>query len=349
VQRRLFCLDGCSALLYALQCMNGSPPPPIVPTVPNFKDRRTGLIVFGILEMLLGGLAALMVPLMIVGQLMASRATQEPLPLRQIIPGMAFYLMLAAVLIGLGIGSLKCRRWARALSLIVAWSWLAMGVLTVGLMAFMLPSVLKTAQPPGQGLPESALAVVMVISLLFTSLLMVVVPGVLVVFYQSRHVKATCESRNPSAVWTDACPLPVLGLSLWLWLCAVTMLALPLSTHGVVPAFGTLLSGFVGSLCCWVVAGLWGYCGWAVYRLRAAGWWVVLVSVCVMAISAWITFSRIDLMEMYRQMGYSERQIEMMKQFSFIQNPRMAYFSVAGVVPMVGLLLWVKRYFRSPA
>ena len=329
--------------------MNGNPPPPDVLVVPNFKDRRTGLIIFGILEMLLGGLAALMVPLMVAGQLMASRATREPVPLRQIIPGMAVYIIIAAVLVGLGIGSVKSRRWARALSLIVAWSWLVMGVLIVGLMAFFLPSVLKASQPQGQTLPGPAQAVVMVISLVFMGILFVVVPGVLVFFYQSRHVKGTCEARDPLPGWTDACPLPVLALSLWLWLCAVTLLAVPLYTNGVLPVFGVLLSGLVGWLCCWMLAALWGYCGWAIYRLRTVGWWIVLISLFVMAASAWVTFTRIDLMEMYRHMGYSERQIEMMKQVSLIQNPRMAYFSLAGIVPMVGLLLFVKRYFRSSA
>jgi hypothetical protein len=189
----------------------------------------------------------------------------------------------------------------------------------------------------------------MIVSMLFMGVLFVAVPGVLVFFYQSRHVKATCESRDPSPRWTDACPLPVLGLSLWLGFGAVTILALPLSTHGVLPVFGRLISGFGGSLGCVGLAALWGYSAWAVYRLRAVGWWIVLVSLCMMAASAWVTFTQIDLLQMYRAIGYPERQIEMMKQFSFIQGHGMAYFSVAGAIPMLGFLLFVKRYFRSSA
>ncbi len=34
---------------------------------PDFKDRKTGLVIFGILQILLGALCALMVPLMILG------------------------------------------------------------------------------------------------------------------------------------------------------------------------------------------------------------------------------------------------------------------------------------------
>ncbi len=305
-------------------------------------------MVFGILEILLGGLAALMIPLMIVGQVTAARVTQDPLSLRQIIPGAVFYGTVATVLIWLGIGSCKTRRWAWSLSLIVAWSWLAVGVLSTAAMAFFLPSILNASQPRGQGLPESARLVVMIVSILFMGFFLVAVPGVLVLFYRSRHVRATCESSDPSPCWTDACPLPVLGLSLWLGFGAVTMLTLPLSTHGVLPVFGRLLSGVVGSLCCVGLAALWGYSAWAVYRLRAVGWWIVLTSLCVMAASTWVTFTQIDLLEMYRVMGYPERQIEMMKQFTFIQGHGMAYSSVAGAIPMLGFLLFVRRYFRAP-
>lgn len=329
--------------------MNGTPVLSPTPAVPDFKDRRSGLIVFGILEILLGGLAALMIPLMIVGQIMAARVSQEPTPLRQIIPGVVVYVIVAVVLVALGIGSCKTRRWARALSLIVAWSWLAVGVISMGAMAFFLPTILNAPQPQGQPLPESARLIVMVVSMIFMGILFLVVPGILVFFYRSRHVRATCEARDPSPGWTDACPLPVLGFSLWLAFGAVTILFLPLSTHGVLPVFGRLLSGVGGSLCCAGLAALWAYSAWMVYRLRAVGWWIVLSTLCVMTASSWITFTQIDLIEMYRSMGYPEKQIEMMKHYSFIQGHGMAYFSVAGAIPMFGFLLFVKRYFRPSA
>jgi hypothetical protein len=329
--------------------MNGTPIPLTASAGLDFKDRRTGLIIFGILEILLGGLAALMILLMIFAQVMAAKATQEPTPLRQMIPGLVFYAIVAVVLIALGIGSCQTRRWARALSLLVAWSWLAMGVISMVAMAFFLPSILNAPQAQGQKLPESARLVVMLVSMIFMGILFLAVPGVLVLFYQSRHVKATCETRDPSPRWTDACPLPVLGLSLWLGFGAVSMLTLPISIRGVIPVFGRLLSGVGGSLCCVGLAVLWAYSAWAVYQLRVVGWWIVLSSLCVMAASAWITFTQIDLLETYRVMGYPEKQIEVMKQFSFIHRHGMAYFSVAGAIPMLGLLLFVKRYFRHPA
>ena len=61
-------------------------------------------------------------------------------------------------------------------------------------------------------------------------------------FYNSRHVKATCERRDPATRWTDACPLPVLGFCLWLLLGVPMLLIMPLAGHGVMPFFGIFLS-----------------------------------------------------------------------------------------------------------
>ena len=82
----------------------------------GFKDRRTGLMVFGILVIVLGCFVALMVPFMLLGQLMAGRVPGgEAMPLRFLMPVLVMYLGLAVAFIWLGIGSVQCRRWARAI------------------------------------------------------------------------------------------------------------------------------------------------------------------------------------------------------------------------------------------
>src|SRR4051794_9528748 len=100
--------------------MNGTPLPPAIPLAPDFKNRRTGLIVFGILEILVGVMAALVIPLMFLGQAMAAQLHQEPTTIRQLTLAMVSYALIAAALITVGIGSCKTRRWARALSLVLA-------------------------------------------------------------------------------------------------------------------------------------------------------------------------------------------------------------------------------------
>jgi hypothetical protein len=73
-------------------------------------------MVFGILTLLLGCLAGLFVPLMLFGQMMAAKAPNAPpTNTAAILPAVVIYGCLAAALIWLGIGSIKARRWARAL------------------------------------------------------------------------------------------------------------------------------------------------------------------------------------------------------------------------------------------
>src|ERR1035441_9175590 len=90
--------------------------------LPDYKDRSTGMVIFGILTLLLVCLAGLLVPLMLFGQMMAAKAPNAP-PVNHaaMLPGIAVYGLLAVALVWLGIGSIQKRRWARALLFIFSW------------------------------------------------------------------------------------------------------------------------------------------------------------------------------------------------------------------------------------
>ena len=113
--------------------------------------------------------------------------------------------------------------------------------------------------------------------------------------------------------------------------------------------FGHLISGPAGWLGCVALAGLLGYAAWAIYRLRSVGWWIGLATMGLASISGFITLYRIDLMDLYRRMGYPERQIELMRQYPLMQGHMMAYLSLGGAAVMLAYLLFVKRYFRPLA
>lgn len=79
-------------------------PANLLATSPPFKDRKTGLLVFGILEIIAGAFCALLVPLLFFGQAMNSRMTGSALQFRLVLPAVAVYAMLAAVFVILASG-----------------------------------------------------------------------------------------------------------------------------------------------------------------------------------------------------------------------------------------------------
>lgn len=321
-------------------------PLPVSPG-PEFKDRRGGLMAFGILLIAAGGLCALFVPMMLLGQVMAARTTGVAADYRMMIPGMVMYGVLAVAFVWLGIGSIGARRWARALILILAWLWLVTGVIAIGVVIVVLPQVLATPPPSGQALPEAARGVVMILAVVFTGVIFVLLPGLLVLFYGSRHVKATCEARDPAPRWTDACPLPVLALSLMLGYSVVLWMPMLLAfQHSVVPCFGRLLSGPPGAVVILMLMALWSYSAWAMYRLKPAGWWIMLITFTAMMVSSLLTFSRVDVVEMYRLMGTPEQQIQQIQQYGFLQGRNMLLLIALCALPLFGYLLYVKKYFR---
>ena len=316
------------------------------PITPQFKDRRTGLIVFGILEILLGGFCVLLMLLMLVAPMMAGAAGAPRGQFKMLLPAVAIYGLLAAGLIALGSGSILCRRWARALSLVLAWSWLVMGAVGLVLYALFLPKMLGTVGGP-HPLPETARLVITVVALIFMALVFVALPGSLVLFYGSRQVKATCEARDPVPRWTDACPLPVLAMSLWLWFAVPMFVMMPVAYHGVAPFFGTFLTGVPGGLFYLFMAVIWAWAAWRLYRLDVRAWWVLLVALVLFSVSGLLTYAHHDIVEMYRLMGYPEAQIEQIQKSGLLAGNHMAWLTGCSMVPFLGYLLFVKKYLRT--
>ncbi|MCY3018638.1 MAG: hypothetical protein NTW87_06360 [Planctomycetota bacterium] len=159
--------------------------------IPEFKDRTTALMIFGVLEILLGCLSALMVPFMLLVQGAVQQAAGGQANAAAVAPAAIIYGLGAVVFIWLGIGSIKVQRWARALWLVIGWCWLITGVISMGCMVVFLPRMLAAPQPGGQPLPPGAAAMAMAVMLPFMSCFYIILPGALVLFYRSPNVKAT--------------------------------------------------------------------------------------------------------------------------------------------------------------
>jgi hypothetical protein len=325
--------------------------PPVETTALPFKDRSVGLIVFGSLTIVLGCLTGLLVPVMLVGQAAAARNTNGPhANFSVILPAIFIYGVLAVALVWLGIGSIMARRWARALLLIFSWSWLVMGVFMVIVMAFVIPKMLagiSGAPDTNHQLPASTMAGVMLVIFLVFGVLFVILPAVWTFFYNSCHVKATCETRDPEMRWTDACPLPVLGLCLWLLFSVPWMLFMPLTGHAVIPCFGIFVTGLPGALFYLAIAALWSYAAWLLYQLDLLGWWLILIALVLFTVSSLLTYAQHDVTEMYQLMGYPHAQIREMQRLGLLTGNRMIWLTLFSMLPFLGYLFFIKKYLHD--
>ena len=316
----------------------------------EMKDRSAGLIAFGIVQIIIGAFCALMAPFMVLGAIMAATieesASASTSP-AMMIPGTLFYVVLAVWFIWMGIGSIKARRWARALLLVTSWMWLISGSVGLLLMAFLLPDLYDQMGDSGD-LPAAMARVVMVFTMGFMAFFYVLLPGVYVAFYGSRHVKATCERKDACVRWTDKCPLPVLAVSLTAAFCAVWVPAMGFYNWAV-PCFGTILSGGSGAALMLVLMGLLVYVARGTFRLSLAAWWCATLMIVAWGVSVGMTFMRTGLMGYYEKMQIPTEQLELMSQSKWMEGPVLVVFTVGWMVVIVAYLIYVRRYFVEAA
>lgn len=315
----------------------------------DFKDMKTGLMVFGILQIIFGGFCALMVSFLIIvvvaTAFVESSASAHMNP-AMIIPGIPAYIALSAWFICMGIGSIKARRWARALLLVTSWIWLVGGIGGLIFILLVMPDIFEKMGENEQ-MPAGAALIEKYVVMGAMTVSYVIIPAVLVLFYGNKNVKATCEFRDTKIRWTDKCPLPVLALSLMFGFWAVAMLFMGFCGWAV-PFFGFILSGVKGTAVVLVVMLLLGYVAWGTYRLTIKAWWCAVLAIIGWALSWGITFSRVSMLEYYERMNFPEQQLDIIKQ-SIPQNYSMALFCGLWLVGFLGYLLYTRRYFVHPA
>ncbi len=315
----------------------------------ELKDRSAGLVAMGIVQIVLGALCGVMVPFMLMATLASAHfegeagTTTSPV---MMIPGTLFYLAMAVAFIWLGIGSIKARRWARALLLISSWFWLISGSLGLIFMAFLLPNLQEQMTAEG-GLPEAMLRATLYLTMGFMAVFYVLLPGMFVIFYGSKHVEATCERKDPTERWTDRCPLPVLAVSA---AAAVGAAWAPLmGFYGwAVPFFGSILNGAAGAVIVIIMVALLAYVAYGAYRLDITAWWCAVLMVVLWGLSGYMTFAHGGLMEFYEMMNMPAEQLEAMAEYDILNGPAMVVLTGAWALAILGYLFYIKRYFVQP-
>ena len=138
------------------QPLNAPPPMP----GPAYPDRTVLLIIFGFIQAGMGGLCLLvaggMVWLQIYASTLPNAAFQQ---MQSTVAPPIIYGMMGSCLIGLGVGSIMARRWARALTLTLSSTFLVIGAFSMISMLIVFSSGAINLQPPGQeGMPAGVMA-----------------------------------------------------------------------------------------------------------------------------------------------------------------------------------------------
>ena len=328
--------------------------PLAVSEAPTYPDRSTGLVIFGVFQIILGLMAGLMVPFAALGAFMSRLApgggTIRP---GQFVSGVAVYIFAAVVLLTLGIGSIQAKRWAYAITLVTSWYGLLTGILITVLITAVLPVTVRSFLQAQNATPAASpeistgvMAAILTIIIVFIAFFLIVVPIAFVIFYSRKDVAETCRRRDPVERWTDRTPLPVLGASVVLATQALYLFIAGVTTP-LFPLFGRYLYGIGGTACFLLVAGLEAYLAVAIFRLQSIGWWIAIVTAPVRLLSMAVTYYRADVMQAYSKMGISDEQLRVLNANPMFHSHVILWWSLPSVLILYGYLLWLKRYFKA--
>lgn len=314
----------------------------------TYRDRSTGLTIFGLLQIIAGGFCALLVPLTLLGFVMSKKVGGVSAPIGSQLIVVTQYLAVAILLIVLGIGSIQARRWAYALSLILSYVWLIIGILSTIVITAVLPVVIKTAmhQAPGKEPPAVFMALFLTVAIVFLAIFLIVLPIIFLTFYRKKDVWETCRHKDPVERWTERVPLPVLAASL-LFFASGCMSILSALGARLFPFFGTYLGAIPAFIVLVTVASVDFYLVWAFYRVQSAGWYVALATRALMILSMAITIARNDLMSAYVKLGMSSEQLQMMNSSPMTHSKALMWFGLSYGLIFFGYLIWLKKYFKN--
>lgn len=333
---------------------------PIVPVLPQpaaYRDRKTGLLIFGVVQIILGLLAAMMVPLVALGAFVSRLAPGGAMRPGQFVSSVVTYALIAAAFLALGIGSLQTKRWARALTLVTSWYWLIIGALGTVVLTAVLPVTMRSAlahaqqnsaNPPSADVTTGVISVVITLMIVFFAIFLVLLPIAFVFFYRQRDVDLTCNQRDPIERWTDRTPLPVLGACVAFFAGSLYTILLAV-TSPMLPLFGHYLTGFPAAGGLVLLAALDLYLAIALFRLRISAWWIAVIAAPLRMSATAFSYSRASLMQAYAKMGWSDAQLQMLNSNPIFHSHIFLAMGVVMMLAFFGYLLWIKRYFERQA
>lgn len=241
------------------------------------------------------------------------------------------YYLIGLLLIPLGYGHLRLRRWARKLALTALGFWLVVGAVVSVL--FLL--VLSSSKDP-------TLTGVLVFTVLL-ALAYLLVPILMIRFYRSAGVQSTFEMHDPHPHWADDRPIPILVLGFLLLFYAVCM-HIPIFFRGIFPLFGTWVFGRHGIMLLAVSMAILSCLAWGVLKIHRWAWWGALLYVAAMTLSSLVTLAKTSWSDLLAGMRFPPSEMEILGELP-IQGYHLAIVLAIPLLLTLGLAAYSRRYF----
>ena len=116
-----------------------------------------------------------------------------------------------------------------------------------------------------------------------------------------------------------------------------------------IPFFGVILNGMAGAVVALIGMVAFGYISWGLYKLDIKAWWCAILVTVLWAVSAGLTFSRVNMLELYEKMGFPEQQLEVIEQSGIPDGSTIALSFGLFVAIFLVYCLYIKKYFSAPS
>ncbi|HEU5155898.1 MAG TPA: hypothetical protein VFU43_02805 [Streptosporangiaceae bacterium] len=238
------------------------------------------------------------------------------------------YYLVAALLIPLGVGTVRLRRWAKSLSVLLTRTWLLAGIILTAnvLIVVLVPALHGGGGPPAKG---SAVAVL-------CAMFLVALPAGLLWCFRHRAVDELLDAGDAASARIDRVPPGVLGV-LGLQVAAIAVLHWDIFFHALLPVFGTVYHdraampsiGAAILILAVLTVGTAGRRRWA--------WWGTLVYAVVAFASVSVTFTRWSIGELAPLVRLPARELTAIQDL-----PALAQFRLSGLLaPPLIILIWL--------
>ena len=317
--------------------------------VTQYKDRRTWLVLFGIVELLiaafLGFLAAVM---MAMPRMMGNRPLPPGLPHGFWVSISVGYLLLGLCFVAGGIGSILAKNWARLLMLVLSWCWLVCGIFAViGQILFIIAGRNLGAAPiQNEQLSPQFFHLVQIFTSIVTIIVFILAPLTFIIFYTRKSVKATCQGAQSVTQPERSVPTAIWVLVALLGLHALTLIW----TATLFPAigfFGVFLTGWGARVVLIVLGAVWAWLAWSCYRRELQAWWIAMGLSVFFGLSNLVTNLRHTVDDIYRVMNIPTPSTPLVALYSSMTFR--VGFGILFLLAYLGFLLYTKRYFPEPA